>query len=271
MAALVSIYNFDDYKKYFNAWVENQPKHGQGEYRKVSLALNISTTMVSQVFKSDKHLSLEMACELAEHLNLNEEETEYFLLLVEHQKAGSVKLQKRFLRQIKIHQEKARQIENRIKKDVELSEETKTTFYSSWVYSAVRLLSSIDGFSDAQSIADRLNLPKNQVQKVIEFLVQNKLCEIKGGKLKIGAARTHLGANSPHVSRLHQNWRILGFNKMIQNDDSNLFYTGPVFLSQKVADQIRQELPDFIDRINKLVGPSENEVVRCLNIDWFEI
>jgi len=30
-------------------------------------------------------------------------------------------------------------------------------------------------------------------------------------------------------------------------------------------------LPSFIEKINKWILPSESEVVRCLNIDWFEI
>lgn len=65
-----SIFTFDDYKKYFNEWVHNQPKHGHGEYRRLSISLGVSTTLISQIFKGDKQISLEMANELCEYLEL---------------------------------------------------------------------------------------------------------------------------------------------------------------------------------------------------------
>jgi uncharacterized protein (TIGR02147 family) len=97
----MNIYEFHDYKKFFNGWVESLPKQGRGEYRRVSEKLSVSTTMVSQVFKGDKHLSLELASDLSDYLNLNEPETEYFFLLVEHARAGNFRLQQKLMRRIK--------------------------------------------------------------------------------------------------------------------------------------------------------------------------
>jgi uncharacterized protein (TIGR02147 family) len=128
---MVSIYQFDSYKTYFNSWVEQQPKKGHGEYRRLSLALNVSTTMVSQIFNSEKDLSLEMACEMAEYLLLNDEEADYFLLLVEYSKAGSAKLRSRLQKQIKDRQEKAKKLENRLKNVTVLDIHAKQIYYSS--------------------------------------------------------------------------------------------------------------------------------------------
>lgn len=266
----MSVYDFLDYKLYFNNWVEKLPKKGHGEYRRLAQALNVSTTMISHVFKSDKHLSLEMACEMCEYLNLNEDETDYFLLLVEYQKAGSYKLQKRLKRQLESRREAARKLEYRLKSELTLSEEEKAVFYSSWMYSGVRLLTDIETFNDANSIAERLHLPRNQVQKVIDFLIKHQLCVFKEGKLKMGPARTHIGSANLLVTKHHQNWRLQAFQKMVQSDEDNLFYTAPMVVSQEVADKIRQELPTFIEQINKVVLKSSSEVTRCLNIDWFE-
>lgn len=265
----VSIYHFQSYKDFYNSWVENQPRQGFGEYRRLAKELNISTTMVSQVFKGDKHLSLELASELCEYLRLDDGETDYFILLVELERAGSHKLRKLLLRQVKDRQEKSRKLENRVKTK-ELSAEAKMTFYSSWMYSGVRLLADTGGFNDAEVISSRLNLPRNHVQKILDFLIENNLLVEEKGKLKMGSARTHVGSSSPMVTRHHQNWRIHAMSKIQQNSEDDFFYTGPMVLSEEVALWIRQELPSFVEKLNARLIPSPSEVVRCLNIDWFE-
>jgi uncharacterized protein (TIGR02147 family) len=266
----MSIYQFEDYKDFFNHWVSSLPKQGHGEYRRVALALNVSTTMVSQVFKGDKELSLELACDLCEYLNMTEDEVDYFLLMVEHRRAGSVKLQKRLIKQIKDRKEKAQKLENRLKKEVELTEEVRAIFYSSWLYSGVRMLASCNDFDDSATIAQRLNLPRNQVQKVIDFLLLHGLLTQKKGELQLGPTRIYLGSSNILVSKQHQNWRLQAFNKMVANEDKNLFYTCPMSLSEEMADKLRQEISGLIDKTLKLVGPSESQTTRCLNIDWFE-
>jgi len=265
-----TIYNYNDYKEFLNDWVQNRPRAGHGEYRRMALHLGISTTMISQVFKAEKHLSLEMACELGEYLELSEEESEYFLLLVEYNRAGSHKLSKTLLNQIKKRQERARKLENRIKKDIVLDQETKAIYYSSWMYGGVRMLAALKEYNTAEEIAERLKVPRKMVQQILEFMVAHSMINIKNGKLEVGPTKTHLPSTDPLVSRHHQNWRLQGFQKMQMQNEDDFFLTAPIALSKEVADKIRQELPDFITKIQNMVTPSKSEVIRCLNIDWFE-
>jgi uncharacterized protein (TIGR02147 family) len=270
MSKVFTVFAFSDYKKFFNAWVDLQPKQGYGEYRRVAQALGLSTTMVSQVFKADKHLSMEMAADLCDYLGLNEDEADYLLLMVEFQKAGSFKLKSKLERQMKKSQEKSAKLESKIKKDIELSEQDKGVYYSSWLYQATRLLSDIEAYNDADEISQRLNVPKNQILKVIQFLVETNLCKREKGKLKMGPAITHLAAGSPIVTRHHLNWRVRGYQQMTLPEEKNLFATIPMVLSESLADKIRQELPQFVQNILAEVAPSPSETVRCLNIDYFE-
>lgn len=68
----------------------------------------------------------------------------------------------------------------------------------------------------------------------------------------------------------HKNWRIKALEKMPTKQNQNLFYTGPMSMSTEIAEKVRDEIPEFIAKIYKWVGPSSSETVRCLNIDWFE-
>jgi len=264
-----TVYEFQDYREFLNSWISSQ-EHSRGLRGRLSEAMGISSTMMSLIMKGDKNLSLEQAAEAAEFVGLNEKETDYFFLLVELGRAGSHKLQTKLRRQIRAIQSEANKIAHRVKKDIELSEEAKAVFYSSWLYSGVRILSAVDGFNDIPSIAKRFNLPMHVVANVVEFLLEKDLCRKENGKITYGAARTHVGADSPFVTKHHHNWRLRGLQMMEQANETNLFYTKNMAISHKAAEEIRKLLPPLIESVDKIGGPSESEKVYCLNLDWFE-
>lgn len=266
----MNIYEFLSYKSYLKAWMKARPKKGHGEGRRIAEALGISTTMISQVLNGDKNFNLELSSDLCDYLGLNDKETDYFFLLVEYERAGTHRLKTKLKKKIESLKTSAQVLKDRLQKDKELSDHDKAVFYSSWVYSGIRNLIATDSSATIDSISQRLQIPRNQIQKIFDFLLETGLCELKTNKFTVGAKRTHLGNDSALVTKHHQNWRMQGFNKMIFAEDKNLFYTAPMSLSKEAADKIREELPSFIEKINKLVVNSDSEIVRCLNIDFFE-
>lgn len=268
---MITIYQYQDYKTFVNDWIKSRTKGGHGELRKMAEYLRISTTMVSQIFRGEKHLSLETACELTEFLALSEEEGEYFLLLVEYNRAGSAKLTKKLLSQIKKRQDRARQLENRLKKDLQLSPETKAIYYSSWLYGAVRMLASVEKFNTVDALSAHLQMPRSNIQGILNFLIETGLIEVEKGYYKSGPIKTHIAAKDPLVIKHHQNWRLQAMNKMQLRSDSHFFLTAPFAVSKEVAETLRSELPAFVEKIQKIVGPSDSEEIWCLNIDYFSI
>ncbi len=260
----MKVFEFKNYKDFLKSWLKEQPKSGRGQLKKIAEHLRVSTTLLSQVLKNEKHFSLESAVEICEFLCLNEKETEYFILLVEHQRAGSHKLKKVFEKKIISEQKTSSQLQNRIQKDRQLTDSEKMEFYSSWLYSAARLLTALPDIQNSKDLSNRLNVPLNLVNSIVN------LCIIKDKKLTFGPFRTHIEKDSPFVVKHHQNWRIQGFRSMEMRRDEDLFYTQPMALSLEAAEKIRLMLPGIIEEIGIISGPSNSEVVRCLNIDWFE-
>lgn len=266
----MKVFEFRDYKEFLNLWLKEHPKGGRGQLKRMADHLRVSTTLLSQVLKGDKHFSMETAAEITEYIGLNEKEAEYFLLLIEHQRAGGFKLKKILEKKLDREQQAGAQLQNRVKADRQLTDEEKMQFYSSWMYSGVRLLSALPDMNDAETISRRLNLPLGIVHGVINFLLEKNLCTIKDNKLVYGAYRTHIGKDSPFVVKHHQNWRVKGFHSMELRRDEDLFFSYPMALSVEAAEKIRKMLPGIIEELNTISGPSESETVRCLNIDWFE-
>jgi uncharacterized protein (TIGR02147 family) len=265
----MTLFEHADYKVFIKNWLKSQPKAGRGLLKQWSEKLGVSTTLMSQIFNADKELSLELASEFCDLMNFSDGEADYFLMLVEYSRAGSVSLRKRLKRKIESEQKKAQNIGQRLKVE-ELPDFTKAIFYSNWMYTGIRNLTAIPGLQTVDSLAEHLKMPRVQIQKVIEFLLENGLCVMEKGKLHVGPKRTHIGANSPLVAKHHQNWRLQSFQKMPLQKEEDLFFTFPMSLSKADAKKIRQYLPSVIEEIHKIVGPSDSEEVRCLNIDFFE-
>ena len=59
---MISVYDFQDYRVFLNAWIDSQAKT-RGLKGRLAEAMGISSTMLSLIFKGDKNLSLEQAAE----------------------------------------------------------------------------------------------------------------------------------------------------------------------------------------------------------------
>lgn len=125
--------------------------------------------------------------------------------------------------------------------------------------------------NNIDSIAKRLNLPLSTVRQVLNFLVQYNLVSEKNGMLRMGEQSTHLGANSSLASRHRANWRIKGVGKMDQMKSDELFFTSPVSIAEKDISVVREILVQSLDQVFKVVGPSKEEELACINIDWFRL
>jgi uncharacterized protein (TIGR02147 family) len=267
---VVSVYNFDSYKGFLQAWMADRPKKGRGEARKIAGVLGLSSTMISQILNGDKHLTAEAASGLCDYLGLAEKDADHFCLLVDHARAGTHGLKTRLKRKIKKAQTDAQKLKERMTEDFSLTDAEAAVYYSHWAYTGASHLIPCEPTISTEQLAERLQLPLHMMTKVINFLLQSGLVVSRDGRLETGFKHIHLGADSPLVVKHHLNWRLRAFDRMPYSRDADLFLTAPMTLSREVADQVRSELPSFIEKIVKWVGPSESEVVRCLNIDWFD-
>ena len=265
----MKVYDSLDYKKFLQVWVEELPGGGRGEYRKMALALRVSTTLISQVIKGDKHFASELANDLCDYLGLNDDEAEHFQLLIDFARAGTETYRKRLERRIERARNSELNLKNRIDVDRELSDAQSAIYYSSWVYTALPQMIACNSKMTTDEIIDRLRLSRSATMEVLRFLTESGIVLQKDGVFDLGHKRTHLPATSPLVVKHHQNWRLQGFGKMNFANEEDLFSTFPMSLSEETAKQIRRELPAFVEKITKWVIPSPSESTHCLNLDWF--
>jgi uncharacterized protein (TIGR02147 family) len=267
----MDLFSFDDYRQYLNRVISSQPNQGWGYRSELAGAIGCQSAYLSRVLKGGADLSLEQADKLSRFLGHSDDENEYFLLLVERARAGTVSLRRRFEKKIKDILERRLVLKDRFKVKPVLSREDQATYYSAWYYVGVHVLLSVPEYRTRQKIAEALNLPLARVSEVLSFLVSTGLAVEKDGAFKIGEARIHVGTDSPLLSKHLTNWRLQAMQSVERNNAENLHYSSVVTLSQSDAARIRALLVKAIEECNSIVAPSPEEEMRCLSIDFFKI
>ena len=85
----IRAHKFNNYKQFLLNLIESYPKRGRGLFLKIASYLNVHSTLISQVLRGSKDFTLEQAFKVAEFFALNRLDTDYFLTLVQLEKAGS--------------------------------------------------------------------------------------------------------------------------------------------------------------------------------------
>lgn len=264
-----TIFEYTDYKPYLNDLFDEKSQETKGYKSKVSAAIGIQLSYLSQVLHRNVHLSLEQAEALNTELGHSHQEAEYFLLLVQHARAGTKNLRERLQQQIKALQEKRFVLKNRVAGTKELSSEDQMTYYSRWIYAALHMAVAVPELNTRDKIAQYLGLDASVAAEALEFLVSKDLVRQEGSTYSIGEARLFLGADSPMIRQHHTNWRMQSLQALERPLHEQLHFSTVVTLSRDDFNKIRENLIRNINEARAVIRESKEEEVAALNLDFF--
>ncbi len=268
---MVSIFNFTKSREFLRAYIEALPKKGWGEIQRWADHLSLQASYVSQVLAGSKSFNIDQGYLLAKHLGLSENEIEYFLLILEIEKAGSHETKTYLEKRLGVLKTKSKNLSKRMPKDREFTDSEKSVFYSSWTYSAIRLYCSIGKGKSKEEIAKRFHLERAEVTEMLEFLCACGLCEEKHGVYKVGFQKTYLEHTSPHIHRHRLNWRVKALSQIENVQDEEMCFSSPFSVSQEDFGQLREELAKFLERFFQRIQKTTPEEMGVLNIDLLKL
>lgn len=265
----MNIYNTLDPIEYLSWRISTWPHSSRGVKKALAEALNVHSSFISQVLNYQKLLSVEMALPLARFLNLNPLSTEYLVLIVQYQQAGTVELKTHLLKQCELLQAKSQKVSSRISQKKQLKEKDKIIFYSKWYYSAIHLSLFLDDVYSVKDIASKLNLPKQVVLKALNILSEIGLCkENESGFFDPIDISTHIPDDSPLVTQHHQNWRVESLRWVELSDATDLQFTGPVTIELKNIKAFREKILNLIEDYSSFISDGKKSELCVLNIDF---
>lgn len=265
----MEVTNYDDYRLFIRELIRKKPSKGRGEVGRLANFIGVHSTFVSQVLGGGKDFSAEQAFEAARYFNLSNQETKYFLRLVDFGRAGSANLKKHIRAEMESEKSRLKQVSQRIGEHRVLTDTERAVFYSSWIYSAVRMATSIGKGQTLEQICNRFSLSRPRALEILLFLCSTGLCYEEENRYYMGTIHTHVEQGSPFASRHHSNWRIKAIQKQEDFTKEELAFTAPFSVNKKDFDKIREKLLTVINESIEIMKESEAEEVACMTLDLF--
>lgn len=263
----MDIFSYSDYKILVNDLLLTKPNQGRGQYKRISEHLNVSSVLVSQIFKGAKDISIEQGHKLCDYFNFIELEKKFFVTLISSNRAGTFELRKFYDKELSELRKQAKSIVNRVKHKNVLSEEDKATFYSDWKYCGMRLACDLEQIVNIKDLSELFKVDENSIKSILEFLMTRGLVKSNSGNLEIGPSSTHISKASPMVKNHHRNWRLKALESLDNLDDNEIMYTAPMTTSKEVYKNLNKKILKLIDEFVEEASNADGEDLYYLNID----
>lgn len=266
----MNIFEFDSYIEYLKMVLTDG---GRRSGSKAALAqhLRCQSTFVSQVLAGRSHLSLEHAILASDYFKHRDEEQAFFLLLVQCEKAGSVRLRNYFQKQIQDIRTKRTEISKRVSSRGLVKEFFVPTYYSMWWYAAVHVLTGLPDFQSVSAIARKLDLSLDIVEGILAELSSAGLVEKKSDRYEIGQKRIHLDQKASLIQRHHVNWRLKSIQQCEKATSDSLRYSSVLALSEQDAFRVKELILELVEKSEHILRQTDEEDVFVLLCDFFRL
>lgn len=129
----------------------------------------------------------------------------------------------------------------------------------------------IEGYQNADVLAERLRVPKSQVLSLLDELVRMGFISYEKNRIKSLVQNIHVEQGSPLNLSNHFQWRHRAMAHIVENDRKGLHYTAIHALSVSDAEVLREMAMKFIQESRAVVGPSKEEEAVAICLDMFAV
>lgn len=267
----ISVFSYKNYKTYLKAFLAAQAGAGHGQRSRWANVMKCHTTYISQILNKEANCSLEQALRLSQHLQHNDIERRYFLLLVQLAQAGSNDLKKIFEIEINAIQEQRAKVSSRVDAVDALRKRDEYVYYSAWYYGAVHVCVSLPGMTTSKAIGRYFGLPIEATERILSDLLSMGLISRTSDGFKIEAKAIHLGQDSENIVRHHTNWRLQSIASLAHSRTSDLHYSSVITIARQDLQKIRAILLDAIEKARVVVRSSKDELICFYGVDLFQL
>ena len=243
----------------------------RGQMTKAAEALNCQRSYLSRVISDELQLTPDHAFNLSKFWNLNSDERDYFLNLVDFERAGDPEFRAFVKSKIVALKNKYESVQERTERTAFSLDAHQATYFSTWIWSAIHFLTSIPKYQSPDAIADRLGLRADSLTPYLVALEAQGFIEQKRNKWIYKSGEFHAPKDSPLVSFLHQNWRSRAVLDAQLFSKDSVHFTQVQTLSLDDFEKVKDLLLNFIADSSRIAGPSRPEECIAVTCDLFKI
>ncbi len=264
----MDIYGHKNYTDLLETWC--QGPRGVGAKSRLAVAAGCSPSWITRVLSGTVHLTPDQAYGISQGMLLSESETEYFLLLLDKERASTLALKKRIEKKLQALRQEALLLSPSLASEAVVAEQGAVAYYSSWIYPAIHTVCMIEGMTILQ-LARILRLQEAVLAKGVSELKKMGILRAEGEFLIATSLNVHLPAEHVMTKTAHINWRAKTINFFQDGNESGLHYSAVHCLSQKDFAHIQGQLKEAIVSCRKQIQDSECETVAVFCVDWYQL
>ncbi len=252
----------------------------RGYNSRLAEAASCHSSHLSHVLGERGHLTPDQALAIADFWQLPDLQSDYFLTLVEFERAGTERLRKKLRIRLDDIRKEGRRFHGRTaardeKPRVELSLADATKYCSHWYYCVIHCLIEVKAFRTEEAIAEHLNLSRTLVHHVLENLERMKLLarDENSGEWYVLQGVKYTGPDDL-LTLMNSSQRLFAsYRRELRNpDDMNVTIVTAIRKSELAA--MREMLINCLKDMTKLSAFQENkeaETAMMICLDLFEI
>ncbi len=263
-----SVFSFDLYKELLRNLLTGA--ENRGRLAAASKAIGCQRPYLSRVLLEDLHLTPDHAFNLAHFFKFTDPEREYFMALVEVERAASLEYRNFQKQKIVELKKKNQSLLERTGRPSLHVDPLGVNYFSSWLWSALHFLTAIPRFQTVSAMSSRLGINESVITSYLLQLQEKGLIEQHGEKwcYKSGGD-FHAQKNTPLVLMHHQNWRQRAMLDAQDFQNDSLHFTAVQTLSQNDLEKIKNLFLNCITDASRIAGPSEPEECVAITCDFF--
>jgi uncharacterized protein (TIGR02147 family) len=262
----MNVFEFSDYRAFLHSWLEAENRPG-GRTRLAS-SLQCSPSWLSRALSGVVQLTPDQAFGAARYCGMTESETDFFLLLVERERAASPALRKHLEGKLEELRQESRGFGAVVKAGTAVSEEDSVRYYSSWLYSAVHVACMVQPFS-VEELAPALRCAPQGLPKILAELKEMGLLRNQAGKWSATEKSVHLKADHPMALMAHSVWRNLTVQRLQDGNPEDLHYSAIHCLSRADVEKLRRRLREVVLECRSVIEASPSEALAVFCLDWY--
>lgn len=268
----MEIFEVDDYRTYIGFRAETSLPR-RGALSRMAAAAGCHLSYLSQVMAGTTNLTADQASGLAHHWGLGSDETEILLTLVHAERASTPRLRAFYAKKIDALRKVRAVLSQRLANDEpETATPTSVLFYSDAIYGVIHLALTLPDCRTLEKLSAKLGLSEKRLKGILAQLQAWGLVAEDPrtpGAYHATKRSLHLPAESPLCAVNHHNWRMKAVEDSRTMTEDHLHYTALHTLSREDARRLRSLVLDFLEETRRIVGPSPEEEMVCLLVDYF--
>jgi uncharacterized protein (TIGR02147 family) len=235
----MDVYFFDSYRKLIEARIDAEID--PGSRGRLAKAARCNPSWITRVLSGAVDFTPDQAYGIAQYFGLNKSEEDYFLLLVEHERAATPALKTRIKDKLGALKTFGKSVGSSVKNEAGLLEDKAPQYYSSWIYAAAHVACMIQSFS-TRELCSLLRVDSELLSATLRGLEEMGLVTAQAGKWHATGKSLHLPSRHSMARAGHVCWRNRTIQFLQEGTSDGFHYSGVHHLAKRDVEIIRRKL-----------------------------